>query len=75
MIFVTNDERMGNNIRCLRQKRGITCEELARLVGISFRELHDIEEGRQWEIHGDTLKNICEYFHISVDALVESVDI
>jgi len=71
MIFVTNDDVMGKNIRYLRQKKGITCKQLAWLAGIRFRDLYCIEEGKQLEIDGEVLKNICEFFHIPVAAVVE----
>ena len=73
MIFATNDDVMGKNIRYLRQERGITCEDLAGLVGISFRELQCIEEGKQLEIDGAVLKNICDCFHKPVELIVENV--
>lgn len=71
MIFVTNDDGMGKNIRYLRQKIGISRQQLAQRMGICFRELCDIEEGTQWEIDGAVLINICQFFHIPPETLVE----
>jgi len=71
MIFITNDDVMGKNIRYLRCKKGIECDVLAKQFGITLQELSWIEDGYLQEMDGQILLNICQFFHISVDVLVE----
>ena len=71
MIFVTNDDVMGKNIRYLRCKNGITQDVLAKQSGITLQELWWIEDGSLQEIDGQILFNICQFFNIPVDVLVE----
>ena len=71
MIFVTNDNVMGKNIRYLRCKNGIAHDVLAKQSGISLQELSRIENGSLQEIDGQILLNICHFFHIPVEILVE----
>ena len=71
MIFVTNDNVMGKNIHYLRCKNGIAHDVLAKQSGISLQELSRIENGSLQEIDGQILLNICHFFHIPVEILVE----
>ena len=71
MIFVTNDSVMGKNICYLRCKHGIARDVLAKQSGISLQELWWIEDGCLQEIDGQILLNICQFFNIPVDILVE----
>ena len=71
MIFVTNDDVMGKNIRYLRQRWGLTLEELAEIAGLSSARLYDIEVGICMEIDARALENICSFFHMDVQTIVE----
>ena len=62
---------MGKNIRYLRCKNGIAHDVLAKQSGISLQELSWIENGSLQEIDGQILLNICHFFHIPVEILVE----
>ena len=62
MIFVTNDDVMGKNIRYLRCKNGIARDVLAKQSGIPLQELSWIEDGCLQEIDGQMLFNICQFF-------------
>lgn len=71
MIFVTNDDRMGKNIRHLRQARSLSREVFAESVGIDCGTLAAIEEGILLEIDAQTLKNICNRFQVNIKEFVE----
>lgn len=72
MIFVTNDDRMGKNIRYLRQKNGMSQEALARLVGIDCPSLDAIEQGILPDIDAQVLKKISTLFGVDLRTLVEN---
>ena len=63
---------MANNIRALRQERGISGSELARRIGLSEREFHTL---RRWE-RGETSPNdemksrLAAFFGVSLEALL-----
>lgn len=71
MIFVTNDDRMGRNIRHLRQKQNLSVEAFSRLVGMEGPTLEAIEQGTLLEIDGQTLTRICLQFQVDGKSLVE----
>ena len=71
MIFVNNDAVMGRNIRYLRQQQGITLQDFAARMEIEPEALDAIEAGRLMEIDGVVLHNICGFFHIPLENLVE----
>ena len=70
MIFVTNDDVMGKNIRYHRCRMGLSRCALAELTGLREWQIMDLEEGNTREIHGDALQKLCEVFHISVEMIV-----
>ena len=71
MMFVTNDEVMGKNIRFLRQRENISLEEFAQSIGLSTSALDTIETGKCHEIEAWVLNLICDYFFTDVQTLVE----
>ena len=71
MIFVTNDDVMGSNIRYLRQREHLSPEVFAKNLGISVSALQRIENGEILEIEAWVLNQICEYFSTDVQTLVE----
>lgn len=73
MIFVTNDDRMGRNIRYLRQKENLSQENLAWLAGIECSSLDAIETGNQPEIDATALMRISRQFQVDIQALVEDL--
>lgn len=62
-----------NKIGYLREKRGITQEQLANMVGISRAALSHYEKGRR-EPDYDTLSKIADFFKVSIDYLVGRTD-
>ena len=71
MIFVNNDTVMGENIRFLRQREGLSLDELGKIVSIDPDALYAIETGASMEIDGMVLSNLCLLFHMDVQMLVE----
>ena len=71
MIFVTNDDVMGKNIRYYRCGMGLSRSALAELTGLREWQIMDLEEDNTREIPGDALEKLCEVFHTSVQTLVE----
>ncbi|TNJ66718.1 helix-turn-helix domain-containing protein [Paenibacillus hemerocallicola] len=61
--------RCGERIAYLREKRGLTQEELANKLGISRAALSHYETNRR-EPDYETLGNIANYFNISLDYLL-----
>ena len=61
MIFVTNDDVMGKNIRYLRCKTGIASDILVQESGVAAQELSWIENGHLQEIDSQILLNICRW--------------
>lgn len=71
MIFVTNDDVMGNNIRHYRRSMGLSSKLLAGMIGMEEKELTALETDHSRQIQGDALEKLCNVFHTSVKYLVE----
>jgi len=61
--------RCGDRIAHLREKRGLTQEELSNKLGISRAALSHYETNRR-EPDYETLRNIANFFDISLDYLL-----
>ena len=75
MIFVTNDDVMGKNIRHFRCRMGLSRSALAELTGLREWKIMDLEEDYTREISGDALERLCEVFHTCVQSIVENRNI
>src|ERR1043165_7700168 len=62
--------KIANNIRFLRQLRGLSQEEMADELEITRSRIGGYEEGRN-EPPIDLLIKLSEYFHIAIDALIK----
>ena len=71
MIFVTNDDVMGKNIRFLRQQQNLTPKGFSEKMHMDPAVLEALEDGNSKDIDGQLLERICFFFHISVKTLVE----
>ena len=60
---------LGSNLRLLRKEKGLTQEQLAGKIGIKRSLIGAYEEGRT-EPKLQTILNICHYFNVSIDALI-----
>lgn len=64
---------VGNNVRSLRQSRGMTIEQLAFEVGIEYTQLSRIERGRiNTSIY--QLFLICKALNVNFSELVDGLD-
>lgn len=59
----------GDKIAALREKQGLTQEELASKIGISRASLSHYEKSRR-EPDYNTLTKLADHFHVSVDYLL-----
>ena len=73
MIIITNNERMGKNLRALRNKHTLSQEAFAQLLGLDINVLNDMEQGIVLEINAQTLSEICKEFCMSVQMLMEDI--
>ena len=71
MIIVTNDDRMGKNIRYLRQKQNLSQKALAESVGTACSVLDAIEQGTLLELDAQVFDKICKRFQTDIKTLVE----
>lgn len=59
----------GDKLAQLREKRGLTQEDLAKKLGLSRAALSHYETGRR-EPDYDTLKHFADFFEVSIDFLL-----
>jgi transcriptional regulator with XRE-family HTH domain len=63
--------QLGQKIKRLRQKRGLTQEKFAKMINISLRTLSGIETGENF-MTAQTLENILTCLNITPDELFNS---
>jgi uncharacterized Tic20 family protein len=61
---------LGNKIRELRKKKGLSQEELAELAGINLRTIQRIENNES-EPRGNTLHLICKALDVNAEELLD----
>ena len=66
-------EKYGNRIVHLRERRGLTQEDLAAKLGISRSALSHYEKDRR-QPDFETLKKIANFFNVSIDYLLNQID-
>ena len=59
-------------IKNLRIEKGITQEDIAKIIGTSRQTYNSIESGKQ-DLSVTELKKITEYFNISIDSLLSGI--
>jgi transcriptional regulator with XRE-family HTH domain len=59
-----------NKIKEIREKAGISCEELARLTKISKSQIYNINRGTTKNITIKNLKKIAKALKVSINELV-----
>ncbi len=62
---------LGEKIWRLREKRGLSQEEFAELLGVSRQTVSNWENDRA-TLDAYKLKQLCEVLHVSADALLET---
>ncbi len=60
----------GFKIKQLREKRGISQEQLAEVLKISQSKLSKIENGRIKKIDFILMNKLCQHFSITIDKLI-----
>ena len=61
---------LGSRIAALREARGLTQHQLARLIGVSQPSLSNIEADKTKKLRGDTLAGLCRALAVHPDALL-----
>lgn len=64
-------KELGEKIKKLRKKHGLTQEQLAELIDISSRNISNIELGVSF-VKADTFEKILEAFNITAEQLFEN---
>lgn len=64
---------MKNNIRKYRMKKGLSIENLARLVGVCYMTMHCYETGKSNPSANNAIK-IAEVLGVTVEELMEEDD-
>lgn len=65
-------QRFGENVRCARQERGWTQEDLSAKTGLAAVQISRIERGKR-EIRLGTLVRLLNAFELPPDALLRGV--
>jgi transcriptional regulator with XRE-family HTH domain len=66
-------EKVGNRLRGLREKMGITQRELARRLNMPYQSLSNYERGYR-EGDYETLNLFSEYYNVPIDYLLKDTD-
>ena len=61
-----SEERLGLELRRIREERGLTVEELADKSGVSATTIRDVERGAQ-EARGDTIAKLAKPLGLTFD--------
>ena len=66
---MSNNQNLANNIKKLREAKGLSQEKLARLADVANNTIIKIEGGKNQNPTFDTLKKIAKALDISIDDL------
>lgn len=73
LIFKTiirkGDSMLYNNLRCLRNYKGLTQEELALELQVTLQTIYKWEKGKSVPDMENT-KNIANFYNVSIDDLI-----
>ncbi|PIQ78761.1 MAG: transcriptional regulator [Parcubacteria group bacterium CG11_big_fil_rev_8_21_14_0_20_41_14] len=67
---MSTSQNLANNIKKLREAKGLSQEKLARLADIANNTLIKMESGENKNPTLDTLKKVAKAFGVSVDDLI-----
>jgi len=65
-----SEERLGLELRRIREERGLTVEELAEKSGVSATTIRDVERGAR-EARGDTVAKLAKPLRLTFDEVWE----
>jgi len=68
---MSTNQNLANNIKKLREAKGLSQEKLARLADIANNTLIKMESGENQNPTLDTLKKVAKAFDVSVDDLIK----
>ena len=68
---MSNNQNLANNIKKLREAKGLSQEKLARLADVANNTVIKIEAGKNQNPTLDTLKKISKALEVSVDELIK----
>ena len=67
---MSTSQNLANNIKKLREAKGLSQEKLARLADVANNTLIKMESGENKNPTLDTLKKVAKAFAVSVDDLI-----
>ena len=67
---MSNNQNLANNIKKLREAKGLSQEKLARLADVANNTLIKMESGENKNPTLDTLKKVAKALGVSVDDLI-----
>ncbi|MBP5993675.1 MAG: helix-turn-helix transcriptional regulator [Candidatus Moranbacteria bacterium] len=67
---MSNNQNLANNIKKLREAKGLSQEKLARLADVANNTLIKMESGENQNPTLVTLKKVAKAFGVSVDDLI-----
>jgi len=67
---MSNNQNLANNIKKLRETKGLSQEKLARLADVANNTLIKMESGENKNPTLDTLKKVAKALDVSVDDLI-----
>ncbi len=67
---MSNNQNLANNIKKLREAKGLSQEKLARLADVANNTLIKMESGENQNPTLDTLKKVAKALDVSVDDLI-----
>jgi len=68
---MSNNQNLSNNIKKLREAKGLSQEKLARLADVANNTLIKMESGENQNPTLVTLKKVAKAFGVSVDDLIK----
>ncbi len=68
---MSTNQNLANNIKKLREAKGLSQEKLARLADVANNTLIKMESGENRNPTLDTLKKVAKAFGVSVDDLIK----
>ena len=68
---MSNNQNLANNIKKLREAKGLSQEKLARLADVANNTLIKMESGENENPTLDTLKKVAKALDVSVDNLIK----
>jgi len=68
---MSNNQNLANNIKKLREAKGLSQEKLARLADVANNTLIKMESGENRNPTLDTLKKVAKALDVSVDDLIK----